>query len=75
MTNSIQLIVDDPHTAVNISFRFCGNSEAFTSELLEVLEEMFPQYYMNSDIISWFKSSTTHLCVTRRHESKLSVCG
>ena len=24
------------------------NSEAFTSELLENIEEMFPRYYMNS---------------------------
>ena len=44
----------------HISSRFSGNSEAFASELLENLEEMFPRYYMDSDVISKFKSSTTH---------------
>ena len=32
-----------------------GNSEAFASELLENLEEMFLVYYMDGDVISRFK--------------------
>ena len=30
----------------NISSKLSSNSEAFASELLEYLEEMFPHYYM-----------------------------
>ena len=33
-------------------------SEAGNSELLENLREMFPLYYMDSDVISRFKSSS-----------------
>ena len=33
-----------------------------TSELQENLEEMLPWYYMDSDVISRFKSSATHWC-------------
>ena len=36
-----------------------GNSETSASEFLENLEEMFPWYYMYSDIFGMFKSSTT----------------
>ena len=35
------------------------------SELPENHEEMFPRYYMDSDVI---KPSTTHQCVTRRQK-------
>ena len=37
-----------------------SNSEASASELLENIEEIFPRYYMESDILNRFKSSTTH---------------
>ena len=46
---------------------FITKSNEETSQdilVLENLEEMFPQYYMDGDAISWFKSSTTHHCVT-----------
>ena len=38
--------------------RFSSNSKTNASELLENLEEMFPQYYMHGDMFSTFKSST-----------------
>ena len=41
-----------------ISWRFSGNSEASASELPENLQEMFPWYYMNIDVISRFKYSS-----------------
>ena len=45
---AIQLVVNDPHIYYkyrgNISSRFSSNSEAFASELLENLEEMFLRY-------------------------------
>ena len=34
------------------------------------LEEMFPRYYMDSDVISGFKNVTTHLCVIRLYSAK-----
>ena len=37
---------------------FSINSEAFASELIESIEEMFPLYYMHS-VICMLKSSTT----------------
>ena len=40
-----------------------SSSEAFASELLEILKEMFPRYYMHSDMFIMFKSSATHWCV------------
>ena len=40
---------DDPRY---ISSRLSSNSEADASELLDNLEEMFPLYYMDSDVIS-----------------------
>ena len=33
----------------NISSRISGNSEAGASELLEILEEMFPRYSMHNN--------------------------
>ena len=39
--------------------RFSSNSEANSSELLEILENIFPQCYMYSYVFSRFKSSTT----------------
>ena len=46
--------------------RFSSNSEASASELQENLEKSSPLYYMDTDVISKFKSLTTHRCVTRR---------
>ena len=43
----------------HISSTFFSNSEAFASELLENVEEMFPLYYTHSDMLSLFKPSTT----------------
>ena len=39
--------------------RFSSNSEVNASELLDILENIFPQCYMYSDVFSRFKSSTT----------------
>ena len=51
----------------NVSSRFHNNSEAFASELLENLEDMFQQCYTGGDtVISKFKFSTTHRRVTCR---------
>ena len=36
----------------HVSSRFSSNSEAFASELLLNLEEMFPRYYVNSNVLS-----------------------
>ena len=55
----------------NISSRFSSNSETDVSELLENLEEMLRQYYMDGvDIINKFKSSTRHWCVTGRDKRR-----
>ena len=37
---------------------FSSNYEAFASESLEYLEEMFPMYYMRSDTLSMFQPHT-----------------
>ena len=60
MLASIQSFVRGPDSS-----RFSSNSEAKASKLIENLEEMFLRYYMDSDIISRFKSSTMPYCVTR----------
>ena len=36
------------------------SSEAFASEFLENLEDIYPRYYMHSDILSNIESSITH---------------
>ena len=52
------------HNALNsllggkISSRLCSNPEADASELLENLEQMFPQYYADR-----FRYSIAHRCV------------
>ena len=56
----------------NISSRFCISFKASTSELLQSLEEMFPVYYVDSDIINRFKSSTLHWCVTQQERVKVT---
>ena len=42
-------------TISNISSRFSINSEAFASELLENIEEIFPHYHMYSDMFIMLK--------------------
>ena len=37
----------------------------FLAILKRAPEEIFPGYYMNSNVISMFKFSTTYSCVTR----------
>ena len=44
---------------------------SYVSELPENIEEMFLLYYMDWDVISRFKYSTTHWCVAR-HERVIS---
>ena len=41
---------------------FSSNTEAKASELLENFEEMFPCYYMHSDIHSMLKDSNKEVC-------------
>ena len=49
-----------------------SNSETFTSELLENLEEMFLQYYtMHINMSSMLKSSTIWHCLTRADTVKV----
>ena len=63
---NLQKCVHDPHSAIRNSYsRFSSNSEAFTSELLENLAELFPQYYTHTDILSVFKYATTQWHVIR----------
>ena len=42
------------------------------SDLLENLEEIFPWHYMDRDVISRSKYSTTSSCVIRRERVKVS---
>ena len=42
-------------------FKICSNSEADTTTNLE---EMYPHYYLDSDVINIFKYSITNWCVT-----------
>ena len=49
---------------------FSSNSEAFTSKLLEDIEDMFLLYYTHSDWFDTYKSSTTHESVIRRERVK-----
>ena len=44
----------------NISSRFSSNSEAFASELLENLEELFRRNWIDGDVITRFKPSPSH---------------
>ena len=48
----------------NISLIVSTSSEAKASALIENIKEMFPGYYMHSDI-QQVQSSTTQYCVTR----------
>ena len=54
--NSKQSLVHDLHET------FSSDSEAFTSELLENLEDMFSLYDMHGNMFCIFNSSTTHWC-------------
>ena len=54
-----------------MSSRFLSNYEAFASELPENLEEMFPRYDMDSDVIRILKLSTPpYWCVDRCKRDK-----
>ena len=57
ITNSSYLLMTIFYQYRNISWRFISNSEAFASELLINLEEMFPWDYMHSTL-------TTSACST-----------
>ena len=52
--------VDDPHITTietrNHFSRFSSNSEAFTSQLPENLEEIIHRYYMHCNMLGMFKS-------------------
>ena len=63
MTNSTQSFDHDPHSATRNIF---SNSEAFSSELLENVKEMFPRYQMDSKL----KPLTTSWCVATFHDVK-----
>ena len=53
MTNSVKAFIHDPSCTKHL--RFSCNSEAFASELLENLEEIFARhYYMHNAMISMF---------------------
>ena len=52
--------------SVNISSRVSRNSEAFASKFLETLEEMFPLYYMHSDVLCMLKSTNAQRGVNRQ---------
>ena len=54
----------------NISSLFSCNPSAFASELQEYIENYLLRYYMHGNVISMFKSSTTHWYVTRRERFK-----
>ena len=45
--------------ATNICSRFSINSETNVSELIENRDDMFPRYYMQSDISNILKSTRT----------------
>ena len=53
MTNSIQSFIYNQHSII---------SKGIASELLKNNEEMFPRYYMHSDVFNIIKSPTTHYC-------------
>ena len=53
------LITDSDAISRFITSKFSCNSEANASELQENLEEIFPRYYMDSDVIRRVKSSAT----------------
>ena len=55
------------------SSRCSSNFEADTSELPENNEEMFPRLNMDTDVISWFKSSNKNICVTHRERIKQRI--
>ena len=56
-TNNIHLFVHDLYTTIsNISSRFSINSEAFASELVKNLKEMFPRNNMHNYMFIMFKS-------------------
>ena len=51
----VGLIVYDSLTTTYNKETLCSNYEAFASDILENLEEAFPQYYMHGDVGNSFK--------------------
>ena len=51
------------HCPGNMSSISCRHSEAKASECLQDIEDMFPQYYMHSDIHKRYLTTTTLYCV------------
>ena len=51
------------HVLLQLRCNILNNSEAFTSELLVNIEEIFHRHYMHSDILCMLKSSITSWCV------------
>ena len=69
MKTFMQTIIHDLLTTIsNLSSKFSSNSEADVAELLDDLVEMFPGYYMHSDMLSMFKSSTINKRVKHINE-------
>ena len=56
-TTSYYLFIN--HSLNSAKERFSRNSETFTSEFLDSPEEMFPLYYMQSNVFMEFKLSIT----------------
>ena len=53
----------EPPVTINKIKDFFSNSEAFASEFLENLEQIFPRYYLHSYLFNRIKSLSTKKCV------------
>ena len=63
-------------TLVSDQWRFPSDSEAFASELLGNLKDMFHGYYMHSsDAFRMFKSLTIQWCVKMHFVNMFTYCG
>ena len=60
--------LDSLTTINNEDIRFYSKSEVDASKLIEKFQEMFPRYYMESNVISRLKSLTIHWGVVTRHQ-------
>ena len=49
-----------PHLLLYVTNKYSTDFEVYASDLQEHLEEMFPWYYMYSDMLIMVNSSTTH---------------
>ena len=66
MTNSIQSFVHDPHLLLLAKRKLClQHVLVILKHSLQNHLNMFPLYYMDSDMFSMFKSLATHSCVIR----------